>query len=195
MRGTTVPATLKYREWALSIAHHTRSGPHDAAHYSFTGGRGARWVGQWQCVPSTIADGLKHRAWLHSLRGRSGSFNLVMRPMPKGPPYCTATTTGGAEGATSLTLSSPSAPGAIVAGAFATVVTATATQLIQIDSATVAASPVITFRPALRSAAASGAAVVVGACVAEFRLSGATPKIPFRLDRADAFTIEFEEYR
>lgn len=196
MRGTSIPETLKYRDWTLTIAHHTRGGPSDAiAPTSFALGLGAKWSGRLQCVPSTIADGLKHRAWLHSLRGQSGSFYMRMRPMPKGPPYCTATTTGAAAGATTLALSSLSAAGAVSVGAFVTVVTATATQLIQIDSVTAGASPTITFRPALRSDAANGAAVVIGACTAEFRLAGATPRIPLRLDRADAFTIDFQEFR
>lgn len=192
MRNTFPPATLKYRAWSLTLSQHTRGAAEGVAHYAYARGRGARWVARMEIVPCSVADGLTNRAWLHSLRGRAGTFYLTTRAAnaqtaAQGQAILAAEA---AEGASEMSLTITANGGALQPGTFALITTTIGDQLVQV--ATVSGGTV-SFRPRLRASVAVSSLVKFGVVQAEFRLAGAVPKIPFRLDHAESWQLEIEE--
>ena len=79
MRDATWPAAAKIRNWSLAITAHSRGDTGTGGHYAFERGPGAMWTGRLDVPPMCSEDAAEFRAFLHSLRGRSGTFGL---PLP-----------------------------------------------------------------------------------------------------------------
>lgn len=76
MKNRYWPRTAKIRNWGMTVTAHNRGAANSGGHYAFARGSGARWMGSLEVVPSRPADGQAFRAFLHSLRGRGGTFFL-----------------------------------------------------------------------------------------------------------------------
>lgn len=76
MRLRTWPAVGKFSTWRFTVEAHSRGATGVSGHYSYERGPGARVTGQLNIVPMCSADAVAFRAFLHSLRGPSGSFFL-----------------------------------------------------------------------------------------------------------------------
>lgn len=192
MRAVPWPSFLRYTQPRFYVAAHSIGGDESTRQNLFGRGAGARWVGALNTVPLSPADGRRARAWLHSLRGQSGSF--MYAPLTT----ATATTTAvfGSITGDALAVTGIGVPALVKVGAFLTVVTPRGTQLVQcvaVVSGGGTAAQTIRIRPRLRATPAAAAVVTIGAVSLECRLAGATPRVPLRGDRALGFTLEFEE--
>lgn len=185
MRNRSWPITAKYTGELPVIEAHSRGGQGSFGHYSFGIGGGARVVWTLNIVPMNTSDAVKFRAFLHSLRGSGGSFDITM-PTISGGALQTGTVAAAASGATSLVVTGFTP----VAGAWMTVTTAGGSQLVRVTGVS---GPTATIRPALRSAAAASAAVAQGPVTGTFRLIGNAPAIPLIVTRSKGFTLECEE--
>lgn len=67
------PSTAKIAGFSLTVEAHSRGGGRQGV---FDKGAGARWHGSLSVTAAAPADGFAFRAFLHSLRGRAGSFLL-----------------------------------------------------------------------------------------------------------------------
>lgn len=74
MRYREWPVAAKVSEWTTAIKAHTRGLAGLGGHYAFTRAPGASWSASVAVPAMRAADALRFRAFLHSLRGRSGSF-------------------------------------------------------------------------------------------------------------------------
>ncbi len=211
------PSFAKITRGIPGIEAHHRGGAGVGGHYSHERAPGAAWRWTLAIAPMVTADALKFRAFLHGLRGANGAFEM---PMPArdtstgavdggaavlsrysepttysdGTTYtdyvvASGTTASAAADAHTITVSGFSA-GVIQVGGFLTVVTATGTQLLRVVAVS---GNDITFRPRLRAAVSSGAAVAYGRVTGMFRLTGNPPAVPLMPGRSGAFDIELEE--
>lgn len=193
MQDVEAPAALRYNGWQLAIHGHTRAA---GAASRIGAGRGASWRLRLDVVPMRTADALQVRAWLHALRGRSGSAIITLpgqAQMAAGPYPEDATATlasSASANATAVTLAGLSPAGTVVPGVLLRIGSAPTGQLVR---ATSVAGAVVTFQPALRAARAAGTAVAVGRVAARWRLAGETPAVPLVRSRSLPFSIEFEE--
>lgn len=219
MRLIPPPASLKYNQFSLRISAHTRGATPESGHYSFERSPGARWVGSLSILPRPLSDAADIRGWIHSLRGRSGSFYLAIpyhdKPVSSASVtyaiftddyYFTdgykfddiVTTTEGTallDGAASagddvVTLDTISDSSVITAGAYMRIGDCATGQLVQIVS--VSGSDV-TIRPRLREAWADNTPVGIGQPLGRFRLAGAVPTVPMIVGRSLEFELEIEE--
>lgn len=78
------PSVAKLQAWSPAVKAHTRGAAGAGGHYNFTRAPGASWVASLTLAPMCTADALQFRAFLHRLRGRSGSFWFAP-PLDKGP--------------------------------------------------------------------------------------------------------------
>ncbi len=182
MRNQTWPAAARIADWSLAITAHSRGDTGAGGHYEFERAPGASWAGSFTVPPMSTANALAFRAFLHSLRGRSGTFSIAV------PDRATATTarttaTSAAAGATSLTLVDASGlqrgDNLLLAG-----------QLFRIGAVSGGA---VTVRPRLRAAIAGGTAGTSGPVVAAFRLAGDPPAVQLINGRSAAVQVEIEE--
>lgn len=185
------PSAAKVDEWSLLIEGHTRGAASREGAATWSRGQGAHWVGRLSVLPMITADALKFRAFLHSLRGRSGSFLLPI-PGVQGVTLGSRTLAADiAADASSLTLSSSHA--SFVAGAYFTLgALGTDGQLLRVVSVS---GTTVTFRPRARVAFTAGAAISVGPVSGLFRLAESTPAIPLRVGRSASFGFAIEEFR
>lgn len=205
------PVFAKITDWELSILAHTRGMGTAEGAGKFARGQGAYWAGRLDVAPMGPVNGLKFRAFLHKLRGRTVPFNLRIpgarqtsvlaysytdsTDFDDGTKYSDvgggssgfgATTGSLAVGASSVTLTGVT--GTPVVGDYATI----GAQLVRIVAVS---GSTIEFRPRLRQAAVSGVLVVFGSVTAAFRLSGTVPFVPFASGYAGAVQVEIEEFR
>ena len=80
MQNAPAPAALKWSTWTLALAGHTRGVAGIAGAGQLAAGQGSRWRLSLGIVPMAANDALATRAWLHSLRGRSGSAVIQLLP-------------------------------------------------------------------------------------------------------------------
>jgi len=83
MRGLTWPVAAKIKEWTFSILAHSRGDTGASGHFAFDRGGGARWTGRISIPPMQSSDAVAFRAFLHALRGRSGTFGFTMPRRPR----------------------------------------------------------------------------------------------------------------
>lgn len=91
MKQRKWPVAAKYTGPELTVFAHSRGGTGRGGHYGYERGKGAAWSGRLGVTSMRTADALTFRAFLHSLRGRSGSFYFpapivdkpASRPSPK----------------------------------------------------------------------------------------------------------------
>lgn len=70
------PSVAKVSEWSARVLAHTRGGVGLSGDYAFARGSGASWVASLSVPAMCTRDGLRFRAFLHSLRGRAGVFRV-----------------------------------------------------------------------------------------------------------------------
>ena len=191
MKLRTWPAAAKYSGPELAIVAHSRGGQGRGGHYAFVRGKGAAWAGRLGVVSLGLADAFAFRAFLHSLRGRSGSFYLNM-PAESSTPAVGALSATASAGASTLAVTSAIWGSALCkAGAFLTVGDVSAGgQLLRIVEVS---GSNLTVRPHLRAAQASGAAVVLGRCSGLFRLDQETPIVPLIVGRSLPVEVRIAE--
>jgi hypothetical protein len=85
MRHREWPAFAKLRSQSIDVGAHSRGGENRGGHYAFERAPGARFLGTVAVPPMRISDALRFRAFLHSLRGRAGSFRLRMPSVSDAP--------------------------------------------------------------------------------------------------------------
>lgn len=212
MRLVSLPGVARFKSWALAVTAHSRGALGVGGHYAFERGPGARVTGEFEFTALKTADALRMRAWLHSLRGRSGTFyapapNRYIVENPCGSSITTmfsdctmfsdgttftdffdgteAQTTSGsaAAGASSISLTSV---GSGQVGDWMLV----GSQLVRIVSIS---GGTVGIRPRLRSAVSSSATVHIGPAVALFRILDDAPIVPLIPGRSREFTVPVEE--
>lgn len=215
MRRVEWPAQAKIRNWSLNVTAHSRGAGGMPSHPKYGRGSGAYFAGSLQIVPMSSDDALDFQGFLHSLRGRGGSFVLSM---PSGndltsllsrytdTTYYTDDTfysdylaaeagalaaAGGADGET-VDIGSLSASDFVTPGAFLRIGEIELGQLVQIVSI---AGNVATIRPRLRFPFPIGTAVYAGRVAAEFRLDQTVPPLPLTGFRSKDFELAIREVR
>ena len=211
MRLQLIPSVARFKSWALAVSAHSRGAAGVGGHFAFERGPGARVTGSIELTQLSTTHALKLRAWLHSMRGRSGTFympapnrELVSNPCSSPTAQfgdCTgfsdgttfsdlwagytthATDASAAAGAASISLASA---GSAAVGDWLLV----GGQLVRIVSVS---GGTIGIRPRLRSAVASGAAVYIGPVYALFRILEDAPIVPLVPGRSREFSIDIEE--
>lgn len=73
MRDRTWPTFARPRRWSMTTRAHSRGRP-SAAHAPFERAPGARWIATLDIIPLSPDQALNFRGFIHSLRGRSGTF-------------------------------------------------------------------------------------------------------------------------
>lgn len=199
MRLQAWPAAAKITAQAFAIEAHSRGAVLPSGIGGFEIATGARFTGQVSVAPMLPNDAFAFRAFLHSLRGRGGSFML-----PIGA-WLEATRTGGAPTTSSLA-SASSAGSDTVSIALATGVTLNAGnlivvgdpafsgQVVRVVSVSVGATISATVRPRLRVAFGSGALVRFAGMTARCRLVGNPPAVAIAAGgRSLPLQIDIEE--
>jgi hypothetical protein len=190
MQNVAWPIAAKVSEWSLTIEAHSRGGEGRGGHYAYERGAGARWRGSLEVLPMATADACAFRAFLHSLRGKSGTF---LWAIPAASAAISGTLTASASaGAETITVSS-AVSGAVQCGPGAFLVVGDLTTTGQLVRVTGKAGSVLTIRPRLRAAYASGAAVSVGRVRGRFRLDQETPAVPLTGHRSHAVELDIAE--
>ncbi len=219
MRGQTWPAAAKIREWTVGIVAHSRGDTGAGGHYEFERAPGAKWAGSISVPPMAASDAVAFRAFLHSLRGRSGSFYFTVpsrfsglgacptRPGGKavfydctkfsdGTPFSdTYTGTGGSGTIAGTTTANVAAGAAVIpvndpTGLQVGDIIVVNSQLLRITG--ISGSD-LTVRPRVRSAISSGATWVVGTVSALFRLASDAPVVPIVNGRSLELSLDIEE--
>lgn len=185
MRLQTWPAAAKLSRWAFTVSAHSRGLSGAGGHYRFERGGGARWTGNVQIAPMVTADALAFRAFLHSLRGRSGTFYFTL-PGRMSPISTTLSASALADAAT-VQVSSASNIGL---GDYMTVYSIGGTQLVRVTSKS---GTTLGIRPRLRAAASNGAAVEAGSVTSVFRLAADAPNVACLQQRCREITLDIEE--
>jgi hypothetical protein len=217
MRLREWPTKAKVRTWTLAIAAHSRGDTGAGGHYSFERGPGAQWRGQLEIPPMCSADAVEFRAFLHSLRGRSGSFYL---PTPSrnvaGADPCTNRTTGRTQFSDCTRFTDGKQfddtwTGGVISGTLTAAVAADAASFAvssatglqvgdflllnnQLHRIVGISGTTVSVRPRVRTAVANGAAWQVGPVTALFRLMTEAPIVPLVPGRSTAVQIDVEEY-
>lgn len=212
MREAYWPDFVKVADWQLTVVAHSRGGEGQSGHYNYARGPGARLIGSVSVVPMATADALEFRAFLHSLRGRGGTF--LMRP-PYKPGNRRAIYTDGKkyDDGTVYTDTVVAEEGALAADAAADAATinvgtlsgstfmapgrflrvgplGSGGQLVRVVSL---AGNIATIRPRLRNAYPTGTVICVGRPLAEFRINGEVPAVPLRFGRSLDMQIAIRE--
>ena len=217
MRNQTWPAAAKIRDWSLGIVAHSRGDTGAGGHYEFERGPGAKWSGTISVPPMTTANALAFRAFLHSLRGRSGTFYLTMPSHAIAADTCTNRSSGltrftdctrfsdGTQFSDAWTATAFSLSGTLTSSADAG---ATSVKLSKIGALAAGDTLLIggqllrvisisgfdvTVRPRLRSAVTGGTAFSAGAVAGLFRLTTDAPIVPLVNGRSLDVTLEIEE--
>lgn len=86
------PITTKISEWTTAVRAHSRGLSNLSGDYAFSRAPGASWFAAVSVPPMRTADALKFRAFLHSLRGKSGTFWFTPPAVP--PTFIGQTCTG-----------------------------------------------------------------------------------------------------
>lgn len=82
MQNVPWPTAAHFTLNTLDQMAHSRGGASAGGDYSFERGPGARWQGALEVPPMANTDAFAFRAFLHSLRGRAGTFLLpIPRPL------------------------------------------------------------------------------------------------------------------
>jgi hypothetical protein len=199
MRLQAWPSAAKIVSQQFAIEAHSRGAVLPSGIEGFERAPGARFTGQISVAPLSLANAFAFRAFLHSLRGRGGSFLL-----PLGS-WLEATRTGGAAETSTLaaagsagseTLSITLSSGVTLAAGRMIYVgnPATTGQLFRVIDATVGATIVVTVRPRVRITLASGATVRWANTTAPVRLTGSTPAVPITIgQRSMPVSLDIEE--
>jgi hypothetical protein len=217
MHNRPFPAFARIRAGEPDVEAHSRGGTGAGGHYAFGLGGGARLVWQAVIAPMCTADALEFRAFLHSLRGPSGSVAMVM-------PTRLATTVGALADYTdgtdhtdgtvyddnvtnapglvigSVTAAAPAgtksvgtnagfAP-SLTVGEFIAIATVAGLQVVRV---TAVSALFVAFRPRLRAATVAGAVVHGGPVTGRFRLVGNPPVVPLQNLRSGELTLDLEE--
>jgi hypothetical protein len=201
MQNVAAPAALKWSKWSLELVGHTRGLVTTTGDGRAAEGQGARWRLSLDVVPMKTADALAVRAWLHSLRGRSGTCLIHLLPYIGGPGGL-ASAGSGTLNATAAAASRTVVVSSVVHGAFqegrllyAGSATAGAGQLFRIVGVSSSGNiHTCTVEPAVRVAIASGQVAYGGSGMAtRWRLAGDSPAIPMTNLHSLPFTLELEE--
>ena len=216
------PLALKIQKWTLTLVGHTRGVVGQSGAGQTAEGDGARWRFSASIPAMALADARAARAWLHSLRGQSGTclVRVPGRMLTLTPPALNddndSTTLTDDDGTTLLTdddLADTDGTGVTSAASAAGDTTATITNATtgalvagtlayigvpgegtgQLVRVVSVASTTITFQPKLRAAAAAGTRVAFGRVFGHWRLAGDPPEIPFVNSRSLPFVLELEE--
>ncbi len=192
MDSVVWPTAAKIISARPGVESHSRGGGEsDSGHYKFKIGGGARVVWSINVAPMCFEDALNFRGFLHSLRGRSGSFLLRVPSKYKGVTPTATLSAAVAIGDESLT-SSVWADGEAEVGEWLRVGDTETGQLTRIVA--VSGGTSITVRPRLRAAYATSTAIATGSVQARFRLADETPFVPIGPAHAQGFTFSAEEY-
>lgn len=209
MRSVSFPTFAKWRGGLPSVEAHSRGGAGLFGHEAYELAGGARVVWSFEVVSMKTSDALKFRAFLHSLRGSSGSFTIGLPPANRsftvsaysddtlhsddtpyadgGAAYYGTTSASASSGANSMTVTGFTP----TPGEWMQVVTASGNQTVHVSGVS---GSTVTFRPAIRAAVASGAAVVFGAPPITMRLIGATPVLSLVNGYSKPLTLDCEEF-
>lgn len=214
MRDRTWPTAAKLQSWSLTITAHSRGGAGLGGHYRFERGPGARWQGSFTVVPMCTADALEFRAFLHSLRGRSGSFGIdVPSRADAGTDPCHGRTAGKTQysDCTDYTDGTSYTDLWILSDALAVAASA-GDDTLELDSAaglqagdTIVAGgqlfrivsvsgDTLTVRPRVRADISDGAAVARRPINATFRILTDAPIVPLIPGRSRETALEIEEF-
>lgn len=211
MRNVSWPAFAKVADKVLHVRPHSRGFGSVTGFGVFEKGPGARWAGVFSVPAMCAENALRFRAFLHSLRGRAGSFSFTFRSEPAitapaiytdGTRYTDNTTytdivtaigaltASAAKGAETLTLDGTGGVSVSV-GDFATIGDGAAQQLVRIVSIDGAEYGI---RPALRSAAPSGTTIDFANVTGEFRTKNAPAISIVQGGRSQPIDVEIEEF-
>lgn len=209
MTAKTWPSYAKIVDFARGVAAHSRGFTPPAGFLQYKLGGGARWVWDFSVAPILTRDALRFRAFLHSLRGRSGAFEIQLRPASgracrytDGTDFTDATTFDDAYTAVASSAAAVAGAGALVFPASALGMFAVGDvikaggQLLRVVSVDESGSITVGVRPRLRQALASGAAVHVYSVTAEFKLATDPPAVSIIPGgRSSPISISAEEVR
>lgn len=215
MRRVPWPSQAKIRSWSLNVTAHSRGAGNMPGHPKYGLGTGAHFAGSLQIAPMLSEDALDFQGFLHSLRGRGGTFLLAM---PSGydvsstltrytdTTYFTDDTfysdylaaeagalsaVAAADGET-VDIGALSASSFVTDGAFLWIGEQDRGQLVQIVSL---ASTVATVRPRMRFTFPAGTPVYAGRVAAEFRLNQVVPPLPLTGFQSKDFELAIREVR
>ena len=218
MRDQSWPAFARFRSWALSVAAHSRGMMGRAGGFQFERGPGAMWRGRVEVAPMNSADAIEFRAFLHSLRGRSGSFGLPVPGNDAAPASnivgeydtCNLVRDGGKarfsdctefSDGTSFSDTWLPSTGATAAGDTINLVSSpvfAVGDLLTIGEQLVRVTAVnatsIGVRPRMRDDVAPGTAVTRGNIAPQFRLSSDAPIVPLVPGRSREIELAVEEF-
>lgn len=196
MQNVTWPAVVKIARHSLNVEAHSVGDQGRGGHYAFDVGGGARWRGTLDIPALKIADALTFRAFLHSLRGRSGTFYLTM-------PGLGGTTVAGTNtnvlfpGSDTVELAGSAAAAAkvgdyaLVGGNWTSFDPLGPPQLVRIVALS---GSTATVRPRLRQTGLlPGLDLAIGAVVGRFRLDMETPAVPIVGERSRELTLQIIE--
>lgn len=211
MQNVEWPSAAKVAGFSLAIEAHSIGGANRGGHSFFGRGPGARWRGSFDVVQMPTETALQFRAFLHSLRGKGGTFLFALPSsgigrksmFSDGTEFTDSTafsdiwvggfsgelTADAAKGDDSIIVDSMSASIAVVGG-YITLDDPSTGQLLRvvaIDGAT------LKVRPRLRKAFLSGTAVAVGRPVGKFRLDQDVPAVPLNGQYSSALTVQVIE--
>lgn len=209
MRNVSWPAFAKVADKVLHVRPHSRGFGSVTGFGVFEKGPGARWAGVFSVPAMCAENALRFRAFLHSLRGRAGSFSFTLRSEPE----VAAIYTDGTRYADGTTYTD-----IVTASAFITADAAKGDEVVTIDgtsgipltvgdfvrigdSATGQLVRVVAIdgydygiRPALRSAATAGTAFEFANVTGEFRTKNAPAISIVQGGRSQPIDIEIEEF-
>lgn len=219
MKNVPWPTTAKVLPPQLNIEADSRGGASLGGHAKFERGPGALWRGKLDVVPMRVVDALDFRGFLHSLRGRGGSFLFTIPAdvpdryevrktrFTDGTTFSDGTsftdswiatvasgrlTAAVDAGAASLTINAAlAAQNVVKVGAFLVVGDPeSGGQLFRITSVT---GSTIGIRPRVREGYEDEADVTVGQVEARFRLDQGTPPVPLDGDMSRSVQIKIVE--
>jgi hypothetical protein len=191
MQNVVWPIVAKVAPFVLTVAAHSRGDTGRGGQSLFERGPGAQFKTTLQVVPMLAADALKFRAFLHGLRGRSGSFLLSVENTTTGAAVGTITAAAAAD-ADSVTIDAGLAASSLVkVGAFLLIGMETGTcQLLRVVSKS---GTTLGIRPRLRAQYGSGSPVTAGRVVGKFRLNQDTPQVPLTGQRSATVSLDIIE--
>lgn len=188
MQNVFWPPAAKISTYSLNVRAHNAGGAGRGGHYAFTRQPGEQWVGSVTVPEMVTTDALVFRAFLHSLRGKGGSF---LMPIPgRALPFSGTIAADAAVDAESITASSAFAAAVNPGDWVALGDVQSSGQLLRITSKS---GTTLDVRPRIRNAIASGTAIVGGTVYGRFRLDQDTPPLPLRLGRSSEITIQIAE--
>lgn len=218
MRQRTWPTFAKIKQWALSVAAHSRGDTGFGGGHFFERGPGAQWRGSVEVPAMCTAEALEFRAFLHGLRGRSGTFYLPV-PSRAGVSGVTGALGSSSDDTCPLRVDGQAifsdctdfTDGTQFSDTWASVGTVPAGETIPVTvTAGIVAGDFIvvtgqlmrvvaisggnlTVRPRLRNATANGTTFAAGAVSGEFRILTDTPMVPLIPGRSREVQLDVEE--